>query len=88
MTSEKLDQCDLLKMDCEGGEYAILEHTSRHVLRRFKRIMLEFHLFHPGHSLRRIEHCLEECGFSFQVKKKWLHHLLNRTGMIWATRID
>ncbi len=88
MVDESLEQCDLLKMDCEGGEFAILEHTSRPVLRRFRRIMMEFHVFHSTHSLRKLRDRFEADGFVVHVKNKWLRHLVRRTGMLWATRID
>ncbi len=88
MADEALEQCDLLKMDCEGGEFAILEHTSRPVLRRFRRIMMEFHVFHSTHSLRKLRDRLAADGFVVHVKNKWLSHLVRRTGMLWATRID
>jgi hypothetical protein len=34
---------DVLKLDCEGAEYSILEHTSEDVLQRVRVIMMEFH---------------------------------------------
>ena len=88
MADEALEQCDLLKMDCEGGEYAILEHTSRPVLRRFKRIMMEFHVLHSTHSLRKLKDRFAADGFVVHVKCSWLRHLVRRNGMLWATRID
>ena len=36
-------ECDLLKIDCEGGEFDILAHVSEKALRRAGRIVLEFH---------------------------------------------
>lgn len=35
--------CDLLKVDCEGAEFEILRAASDEVLRRARRIILEFH---------------------------------------------
>ena len=88
MTAENLESCDLLKVDCEGGEFSILDHTSRQTLRRFRRIMMEFHVYHSTHSLRKLRSRLEADGFTVHVEKKWLHHLLTKTGMLWATRVD
>lgn len=88
MAAENWECCDLLKMDCEGGEFTILEHTNRQTLRRFRRIMMEFHVYHSTHSLRKLRVRLEADGFTVHVEKKWLSHLLTKTGMLWATRVD
>ena len=37
------DGCDLLKIDCEGGEFGILAGAGDETLRRARRIVLEFH---------------------------------------------
>ncbi|WP_018291175.1 FkbM family methyltransferase [Verrucomicrobium sp. 3C] len=41
----KLAVCDLLKMDCEGSEYAILYGTAPELLARIRRMAIEVH---PG----------------------------------------
>lgn len=88
LVRENLAEVDLLKMDCEGSEYDILEHTSDENLRRCKKIMMEFHVFHASHSLPALRKRLKGCGFAVDMSKPWLHYLLHRTGMLWAVRID
>jgi FkbM family methyltransferase len=39
----KIETCDLLKIDCEGGEYEILQNSSPSTLNRVKRIVAEYH---------------------------------------------
>ena len=39
----RLDQCDLLKMDCEGAEYEILYNCPGSYLRRISQMALEVH---------------------------------------------
>ena len=67
----------LLKMDCEGSEYAILLGSNRNTLRTFNQIVVECH---KGYL--NIEKKLKETGF--EVK-----HTLpyNKTNILWATRI-
>ncbi len=67
-------ECALLKLDCEGCEYEILQNASPDVLRRCERIRLEYHIdpAAPGapEALRRH---LEETGFTIeamQTKKR------------------
>ncbi|HEX8070879.1 MAG TPA: FkbM family methyltransferase [Pyrinomonadaceae bacterium] len=40
---EELTRCDLLKLDCEGSEYEILEACPPDVLRRVRKIVGEYH---------------------------------------------
>ena len=53
------DQIDLLKMDCEGCEYGVLNSVSPNTLRRIKEIRIEFH---DGSST--ISQLLIENGFA------------------------
>ena len=57
-----LDECDLLKVDCEGCEYDILLGTSDVVLGRIDTIVCEFHPI-PGQSLEELSDRLERAGF-------------------------
>jgi len=51
----------LLKMDCEGCEYALLEEDDE-TLKKFKKIVLEFH-----YGYKNIESKLKNAGFSTEV---------------------
>jgi FkbM family methyltransferase len=39
----KIDQCDYLKLDCEGAEFEILWESDSSLLARVRRIVLEYH---------------------------------------------
>jgi FkbM family methyltransferase len=63
----ELETCDLLKMDCEGAEYAILFSTPPSVLARIERIVLEYHenivkYMHPD-----LVHFLEKHGYEVET---------------------
>lgn len=45
LDSVGFDQCDFLKIDCEGAEYQIFDNTSDKTLKKIKRIAAEFHPF-------------------------------------------
>jgi FkbM family methyltransferase len=56
-----VESVDLLKIDCEGGEYAILESTPADVLRRILNIVFEYHDIEGGWAkldsvMRRLRH--------------------------------
>jgi len=57
--SNGIEACDLLKMDCEGSEYAILSSTSLETFRRIKAISFEFHEGRVG----ELKGWLEGAGF-------------------------
>ena len=43
MKMDGVKQCDLLKLDCEGGEYEVLYGCAPETLRRVRRIVGEYH---------------------------------------------
>src|SRR3989344_1810380 len=51
----KIEYCDFLKVDCEGAEYEILFNTPAEILKRIKRIALEYHnpIFY---GVKNVEH--------------------------------
>ena len=54
--------CDLLKIDCEGGEYDILLNASDDVLHRARMIICEYH-FPDGHQPEELIDRLVRAGF-------------------------
>jgi FkbM family methyltransferase len=83
MADNRLDKVDLVKMDCEGAEYEILEATAPDQLRRIRRIALEAHTVDALHTPGRAVSALENSGFDVQVANK-----NDGTAMIWAKRMD
>ncbi len=43
MNENGIERCDLLKLDCEGSEYEILQDCTPDTLRRVRRIVAEYH---------------------------------------------
>ena len=82
--NHKLHAIDLLKMNCEGAEYEILESCPAPELRRVIRIRLEYHNLESeqrnGDSLRRF---LEARGFTIERFSRYR----NESGFIWASRV-
>ena len=77
MTEYGLAEIDLLKMDCEGCEYLVLEKTPVHVLNRVREIILEFH---QGGT--KLAHFLVSSGFSVTYEQEKLQ------GMLRARNLD
>jgi FkbM family methyltransferase len=62
-----IDQCSLLKLDCEGAEYEILLGTSLATLQRIGNIALEYHMGMNDHSPDELVQHLRSCGYAVRV---------------------
>lgn len=65
-----VESVDLLKIDCEGGEYAILESTPTDVLSRIQNIVFEFHDINGGWArLEGVKQRLRREGYSLHIRR-------------------
>jgi FkbM family methyltransferase len=64
MTAEKIETCDLLKLDCEGAEFEILNSLEPEVWPRIRAIVMEYHLF-AGYTLEQMDDLLRGHGYLF-----------------------
>jgi FkbM family methyltransferase len=78
----QLDTIDLLKMNCEGAEYEILESCSRADFDRIANIRLEYHNLKAAHSGDSLSGFLATRGYRIERFTRYL----NSSGFIWATR--
>jgi hypothetical protein len=73
-----VEQCDLLKIDCEGAEYDILLTARPPVLQKVQMIICEYHPTASGDRSTLIEH-LSNLGFNVTADR-------SPVGFIMATR--
>lgn len=72
-----VESVDLLKIDVEGGEYAILEGTPSDVLSRIRNIVFEYHDIEGGWAmLESVKQRLLREGYGLHLKR----------GLGWASR--
>jgi FkbM family methyltransferase len=81
LSRHAIESVDLLKMDCEGAEYEILETASPETLSRIRRIAMEVHTLDESRTPARLAALLESLGFNVTVESKD-----DSTAMIWAGR--
>lgn len=83
LDDNKIFECDLLKLDCEGAEYDILLSQGENCFKRIKAIILEYHEFE---SLNFNHHDLENHlqKFGFHVESYAFHDRC--TGIMKATK--
>lgn len=74
-------RADLMKLDCEGGEYAVLDESNHLVLQQVRSVVGEYHLF-GGHSRDEFIRLLADRGYD-QAR---VNPVEGRIGLFWATR--
>ena len=82
-SQNKINKCDLIKIDCEGAEYEILANTPPTVFKKIKQVVLEFHEMTPSQSHIQLINILKMNGF--KVKGDY-HKIENNIGYIYAKK--
>ncbi len=80
-----LQQCDFLKMDVEGAEYGILFMTDQALLKKIKRIALEYHDHTSAGQHAALRDFLVEQGFLVEVRRNPVHDYL---GYLYAVNLE
>jgi FkbM family methyltransferase len=76
-------RCDLLKVDCEGGEFDIFFSAPPEMLRRIERIAMEYHDGFTPHFHTELAAFFEQNGFSVELRVNPVHRNL---GFLTALR--
>jgi FkbM family methyltransferase len=84
LNDETIDSVDILKLDCEGGEFDILLPLSINDLIRFNRIVMEYHDGLTKHNHNELVQLLEKANFKVEVVLNLVHHDI---GYIYAQRV-
>ena len=80
----QLHTIDLLKINCEGAEYEILQACPSYVFDRIANIRLEYHnLDDNGRNGESLSRYLQTRGYKIERFTRYL----NRSGFIWAGRV-
>ncbi|MBU0706509.1 FkbM family methyltransferase [Patescibacteria group bacterium] len=85
-----IGQCDLLKIDCEGAEFAILEDSPQKVFDKVSHIFLEYHDWAAsyggqvtGENHRRLKKFLEAHGYKVE---DYPNSKMKELGFLWCRR--
>jgi FkbM family methyltransferase len=86
LDQEQVSCVDLLKVDCEGGEYEIFRNATDSDWQRIRRIALEFHEYHPSQRHEELLAMLAGQGFKVEVRKPYFEYRWMKFGELWAWR--
>jgi FkbM family methyltransferase len=78
-----ISRCDLLKVDCEGGEYDIFFHASPDALRRIETITMEYHDGANGYTHGELINFFQSLGLSVKTRPNPVH---KNIGLLTASR--
>jgi len=69
LDENKIKRCDLLKLDCEGSEYEIMESLPSNYFEKFKKIIIEYHLADSKpHLIRELKTKLKNLSYEISIK--------------------
>lgn len=74
-------RCNLLKIDCEGAEFTILESAPPAIFGRITHIFLEYHDWVPNGDHRRLKRFLEKQGYEVQ---DFPNSKMRELGYLWC----
>lgn len=88
LVREGCENIDLVKMDCEGAEFEILESVDlyangREIFNKIKAFCIEYHEFLPEMKVEKLVSVLKKYGYKVDIKKS---HYDSRMGFIWARK--
>lgn len=88
MDDLELASVDLLKVDCEGCEFAMFKSLSPSHWQRIQRVAMEFHEMSPAHCHKELVAILRDHGLEVSVQRSWLEKNILKIGRIGAWRPD
>jgi FkbM family methyltransferase len=82
----RIERCDLLKLDCEGSEYDILGTVSKPLFSRIGHIFLEYHDWNRAQGRAKsqdLQNYLKSVGYKIQ---RFPNARMPELGYLWATK--
>ncbi len=76
LRSNQLKSVDLVKLDCEGAEFDILLGSKPEIVKKFKRIVMEYHDLPEGRHHSQLVTHLEGLGYHVTARRNVVHPLI------------
>jgi len=78
-----IGHCDLIKIDCEGAEFALIYATSDEIFDKVSNIFLEYHDWTDGQNSEELKRFLEKKRFKVE---KYPNHKIKELGFLWCAK--
>ncbi len=78
-----IGHCDLIKIDSEGSEFALIYATPQSIFDKVSNIFLEYHDYTEGHSSNDLKRFLEKQGFRVS---KYPNNKMKELGFLWCVK--
>lgn len=79
----RIEKCDLLKLDCEGSEFKIIYGAPKGLFQKIDNIFLEYHDWIDGENSNKLKSSLENLGYKV---KKFPNSKMKELGFLWCTK--
>jgi len=79
----RIETCDLIKIDCEGSEFDILYATPPELFSKIKTMFIEYHNWTPGEKSQKLKHFLEKQGYKVT---DYPNSKIDTLGFFWCQR--
>lgn len=79
----RIERCELIKMDCEGAEFEILYHAPDWIFEKTNHLFLEYHDWVENQNSDQLKQFLEKKGYRVQ---KQPNKRVNKIGFLWASK--
>ena len=80
----RIEKCDLIKMDCEGAEFNILYNAPKSIFDKVSHIFMEYHDWIEGESHKELKTYLEKLGYRVE---KYPNNKMKELGFFWCSKL-
>jgi hypothetical protein len=79
----RIEKCDLLKMDCEGSEFKIIYNAPKELFKKIDQIYLEYHDWTEDGKSSELKQYLKQLGYKVQ---QFPNHKMKELGFLYGIK--
>lgn len=79
----RIEKCDLLKLDCEGSEFKIILNSPKELFKKIDHIFLEYHDWAGAGKSSELKQYIQNLGYQVE---QYPNHKMKELGFLWCTK--